>query len=53
MSGGDITNFFTAQSLNADGSVTMLETEAEHRKSLYLTNQHGQKLLKLSVNSEA
>ncbi len=53
MSGGDITNFFTAQSLNADGSVTMLETEAEHRKSLYLTNQHGQKLLKLSVKSEA
>lgn len=52
MSGGDITSFFTVQSLNADGGVTMLATEAEHRKSLYLTNQHGQKLLKLSVKSE-
>lgn len=50
---GDITSFFTAQSLNADGSVTMLATEAVHRKSLYLTNQHGQKLFKLSVKSEA
>lgn len=53
MDGMDITNFFTAQSRHADGSVTMLATEAENRKALYLTNQHGQKLLKVSVKSEA
>ncbi len=49
----DITAFFTAQSRHPDGSVSMLATEVENRKALYLTNLHGQKLLKISVKSEA
>ena len=49
----DITAFFTAQSRHPDGSVSMLAIEAENRKALYLTNLQGQKLLKISVNSEA
>ena len=53
MSGKNITNFFTAESLNADGRVTMLATVPENKKSLYLTNQHGQKLMKVLVKSEA
>lgn len=53
MEGRDITSFFTAQNRHADGSITMLATEIANRKTLYLTNSHGQKLLKISVKSEA
>lgn len=48
----DISAFFTAQSRHPGGSIPMLVTEADNRKTLYLTNLHGQKLLKISVKSE-
>lgn len=47
-----ITDFFTPQSLNADGSVTMLVCEPVDRKTLYLTNRYGQKLLKIWAKNE-
>lgn len=49
----DISRFFTAEGCHADGSITMLASEASNRKNLYVTNPHGQKLLKVFVKSEA
>lgn len=48
-----ITNFFTTESLNADGGVTILRCADEDRRLLYLTNVNGQKLLKIVVKSES
>lgn len=48
----DINDFFTAESLNADGGITMLDHAVEDRKLLYLTNANGQKLLKIVVKNE-
>ncbi|MDD3883599.1 MAG: hypothetical protein PHW66_01575 [Gallionella sp.] len=45
-------SLFTPQSLNPDGGITMLAHEPENRRVLYLTNQYGQKLLKIVVKSE-
>ncbi len=47
-----ITDYFTPESLNQGGGVTMLAQEPADRKALYLTNQHGHKLLKMLVKSE-
>ncbi len=45
---------FSVESCRGDGGgVTLLSTEALNRKSLYLTNQQGQKLLKVLVKDEA
>lgn len=46
------TEFFTPESINADGGVTMLGHADEDRKLLYLTNGYGQKLLKIAVKNE-
>lgn len=48
----NILNYFTPQSRTTDGKVNMLATERESRKALYLTNQHGQKLLKIAIKNE-
>ncbi|MDP2770607.1 MAG: hypothetical protein Q8O81_12340 [Giesbergeria sp.] len=47
-----ITDYLTPESQNESGSVTMLAHGPEDRKVLYLSNQHGHKLLKIAVKSE-
>ncbi len=47
-----INDFFTPESRSADGTVRMLEQLETNRNGLYLTNQHGQKLLKLVLGNE-
>ena len=52
MQAASITDYFTSESQNESGSVTMLAQGPEDRKVLYLTNQLGHKLLKIVVKSE-
>lgn len=48
-----INDFFTEESLNAAGGIAMLDHAVEDKKTLYLTNANGQKLLKIVVKNEA
>lgn len=52
MQPASITDYFTPESLNPDGQVSMLAHETRDRAALYITNRHGQKLLKVLVKSE-
>ena len=47
-----ITDFFTPSSVNENGNVPMLSQEPTSKKSLYIVNQHGIKLLKIALNNE-
>lgn len=47
-----ILDFFTAESVNSDGGITMLERIETSRKELYLINRHGVKLLKICIKNE-
>lgn len=47
-----ILNFFTEESVNNDGGITMFERLDGSHKSLYLTNRHGFKLLKIGIKNE-
>lgn len=47
-----ITDFFTPSSVNESGNVPMLSQEQTPKKSLYIVNQHGIKLLKIALNNE-
>jgi len=47
-----INNFFTPESVSAQGSISMFVGPGESRKAFYLTNANHDKLLKLSIKSE-
>lgn len=47
-----INNFFTPESTNAQGSISMFVGPGESRKAFYLTSANHDKLLKLSIKSE-
>lgn len=43
---------FTPETLNEDGSLRVLQRVEENRNAVYITNQFGKKLLKLSIRGE-
>lgn len=48
----NINDFFTSNSINSEGELTMVSYEEKNNKSFYLTNFYGDKLLKISLKSE-
>lgn len=47
-----ILKYFTDESVNSDGGISMFERMEFSRKELYLTNQYGFKLLKICIKNE-